>query len=825
MRIRYERFSTPVLNKKTVKRRQLIALIDTLSRHGILFIHSPAGYGKTTAVATWAKGKNVAWISIDEYSSEPADVYKWLLFALGHDVAPDAFAESPVKYALNAMQELAAWPSAVIIDDFHLCSCSELARDLPLIRSRMPVTTALIIISRNPPPAILTEQMLKGHISEIDSLKFSGDEIIALFNKNNLRLSKYEAEIICQQTDGWPAALAAILLTGGGGDALSDGLLPFIKTDNALHNYFRIHVFDYGDDYHILKKCAICDMLTPDLCTALTERGHAWDVIESMADKTGLIYRVGRDMCSFHSLLKEFLQSELKADDAIDKTALYITAARHFKNSGDILRALDMASKSGDTGLLEEYLRARFITQFKPDLTGYMASIVKYVHAAIPASTIKKSLRFSLDCFTAMFFEGLLTEACQWLDAAEELLSAGGTEEVDAVAAVFNILMDPRREVTDFPSLIIKYQHLLSKRLAGRTNFFSVTSGFPFFHKAQVDYSGACGNVDAYIAVLTPCIAPVLGRLAKPLSLILEAGLKYEMGYLDEAEALAWEAEKTAETPELRFSAKCLYAEILRLLGKKYDAQDIGAMITSESDYYLSANYDAFMTNISLYAGDANAAGRWLAQAETEPSLKFYKIYRYFTSVRALIVAGRFNEAARLTEKLADLALSYRRPCDVTEAGTLRAVCLWHMRQTDEAVRAMVRTVSYAKRLGLVTPIAKEGADVLPILQRILNRLKYGYDADIVDKGFVNELFLRARLMPRSAGHMTAGVKNKPIKLSSRQTEILKYLEENLSHREIGERIGIKVTTVVDHLGKLYEKLEVTNARDAVLKAKMLGIN
>jgi ATP/maltotriose-dependent transcriptional regulator MalT len=395
---------------------------------------------------------------------------------------------------------------------------------------------------------------------------------------------------------------------------------------------------------------------------------------------------------------------------------------------------------------------------------------------------------------------------------------------VDAVAAVFNMLMDPRREVTDFPAIIASYGPLLFKKGAARANFFSITSGFPFFHKAQVDYSGACRCIDAFIANLKQCIAPMLGSLAKPLELILEAGLKYETGVLNEAEALAWEAEKTAETPELRFSAMCLYAEILRVQGKKYDTQSIGAMITTENDYFLSANCDAFLTGNSLCAGDIEAANRWLAQSEIEPALRFIKIPQYFTSARALIVTGRYNEAAKLTEKLAGFALSYRRPCDFTEANTLNAVCLWHMKQTDEAVQVMTRTISYAKRLGLVMPIIKEGADVLPILRRILNRLKYGYDADIIDKGFVNELFLRARMMPRSTGHMTAGVENKPVKLSSRQTEVLNYLEENLSYKEISERIGVKVTTVVDHLGKLYEKLEVTNARDAVLKAKVLGL-
>jgi ATP/maltotriose-dependent transcriptional regulator MalT len=49
-------------------------------------------------------------------------------------------------------------------------------------------------------------------------------------------------------------------------------------------------------------------------------------------------------------------------------------------------------------------------------------------------------------------------------------------------------------------------------------------------------------------------------------------------------------------------------------------------------------------------------------------------------------------------------------------------------------------------------------------------------------------------------------------------------LYQNLTYNEISARLGIKFTTVNDHVTKLYEKLEVSNAREAVVKAKELGI-
>jgi LuxR family maltose regulon positive regulatory protein len=120
-------------------------------------------------------------------------------------------------------------------------------------------------------------------------------------------------------------------------------------------------------------------------------------------------------------------------------------------------------------------------------------------------------------------------------------------------------------------------------------------------------------------------------------------------------------------------------------------------------------------------------------------------------------------------------------------------------------------------------PIIKEGGDILPVLQKMLNRLKYGYDADILNKSFVNTLFFGAQTMARRRGTLVKE-RNKPVKLSPRQFEILRFLEQNFSYREISDKMGIKVTTVDDHIDKVYEKLGVSSARDAVLKAREWGL-
>jgi ATP/maltotriose-dependent transcriptional regulator MalT len=307
---------------------------------------------------------------------------------------------------------------------------------------------------------------------------------------------------------------------------------------------------------------------------------------------------------------------------------------------------------------------------------------------------------------------------------------------------------------------------------------------------------------------------------------LIEAGLRLERGELAQAEKLITETVHIAQflPPELHFCALVLYAEIMRVQGKNYKLEAVRNMIAKKNAHYLSANFNAYAANIQLCNGDEDTASRWLSQFEVEDTLRVYKMFQYFTAARSLMVLGKLSEAETLLRRIIDVSPKYRRPTDHIEAQVLRSVCFWNMKRQADSIQAMNEAVIKAHELQLLMPITREGGDILPILKNILNRLKYGYDTDTLDKSFVNKLFYGAEAMSRLRGLMVKKNKNKPLKLSSRQLEILLFLEQNFSYKEISEKLGIKVTTVDDHIDKLYEKLEVSNARDAVLKARELGI-
>ena len=60
--------------------------------------------------------------------------------------------------------------------------------------------------------------------------------------------------------------------------------------------------------------------------------------------------------------------------------------------------------------------------------------------------------------------------------------------------------------------------------------------------------------------------------------------------------------------------------------------------------------------------------------------------------------------------------------------------------------------------------------------------------------------------------------------LSQREKEVLSYLTKGMSYKMIADACGISYGTVNQHLKKIYEKLHVHSATEAVQKAFLQGI-
>jgi two-component system NarL family response regulator len=60
--------------------------------------------------------------------------------------------------------------------------------------------------------------------------------------------------------------------------------------------------------------------------------------------------------------------------------------------------------------------------------------------------------------------------------------------------------------------------------------------------------------------------------------------------------------------------------------------------------------------------------------------------------------------------------------------------------------------------------------------------------------------------------------------LTSREKEILSSIEKGFSYKELASNLNISVHTIHTHITKIYEKLQATGRKDALIKARRSGI-
>lgn len=73
------------------------------------------------------------------------------------------------------------------------------------------------------------------------------------------------------------------------------------------------------------------------------------------------------------------------------------------------------------------------------------------------------------------------------------------------------------------------------------------------------------------------------------------------------------------------------------------------------------------------------------------------------------------------------------------------------------------------------------------------------------------------------AEFQTAGIEEQYL-LSNREKEIVKGIEKGFSYKELATELNISPHTVHTHIKNVYEKLQVKNRQDALIKARRKGI-
>jgi LuxR family maltose regulon positive regulatory protein len=370
-----------------VARRRLFERLQALTRTRLTLVAAPAGFGKTTLVATYltecsnnpkSKIQNLkfAWLSLDPGDNEATRFFLYWIAAL-QTVAPHCGRQTqllllspqptpPETILTLLLNEMAALtePLALVLDDYHLITNPAIHEALTLIIDRLPAMVHLLLISRADPPLPLPRWRVRSQLAEIRAadLRFTVEEAATFLNQvMGLQLMPADIATLEARTEGWIAALQLAALSMQGQHDVQGFLRSFTGGQRYVVDYLVDEVLSRQPPaiQRFLLETAILDRFCAPLCAAvLRETSQERDEREAQAlleqlerSNLFLIPLDGeRQWYRYHALFSEFLRHRLGSGTVLHRRAaawyeahgLVVEAIQHWLAAADVNPAVTL---------------------------------------------------------------------------------------------------------------------------------------------------------------------------------------------------------------------------------------------------------------------------------------------------------------------------------------------------------------------------------------------------------------------------------------------------------------------------------------------------
>jgi len=820
------------------RRDELMKLYDDATARQSVYIRAPGGSGKSVSVALWInrKGCPFAWLHLDRYDDAPVPFYRAFCMSLLSAMPQDgdvsdiprslAFNVRPVELAIEFLTRanLGRERTALVLDDFHHITNEAILSSLPYVLKRLPKSVTVFFLSRSAMPDAFGTLVSNDAATLLDNDIFTCDatEIRDYFARCGRPVTDNEAMEIRRHTNGLVVLLNEIIESN-----LYDGDVGTLKAIIRRH-YEKDWRGCHPDYRQFLLKTSVPDAFTLELYEALTGAVDAKDMLDmAILDNMNLSFANGK--YRYHQVFLEFLRDKA-LESRMDVSAIYKAIAEYYLDKNDMILLRKYAVKSGDTGIMERSMRY-FARLDDLSLDEYMKTFNAY-NINIPDYLCEKSPLFYLTKMMPAYLMGNRRDFEYYMDRIyDELPQVAGESSYAWDALLTCRLIDYR---IDYHEFIRHIDDMPVKKHEGHTYSCICFVGLqlPFPHRNACDYYmlADAGYRKQLISIFKDMFKNnyEYAHNYGVWLLGVEAGILMEQGRLDEAlnNLLYVRSHITDKTNiSICWSIYLLLAEVSLLKNDKNEHESYKAQTKAYFENRVK-NYVAYETRVRLWNADAKAAREWLDNYSigySESGL-LYKVFQNFTSARSYIVLGENGKALGLLGKTLSLGEEFNRVFDMAEANVLISLTEWGMGNKKEARERLHRVLATLYPHGFVRVVANEGKAILPVIQSVLRKMEKDPSRDMAFYKYVRGVCVAAYAQSKRFRGLTYNQRHKSVKLSPKQATILSLLAKGHKNAEIVEIMGISINTVRSYTSITYQKLDVNNAMDAIMKARRLGI-
>lgn len=371
------RWRPPQLGEIFVRRERLERMLDTGVRGPLTLIVAPAGYGKTSLIASWAEraALPVAWLAVAEDDRDPRTLIAHMLTAM-QTAAPDFGQRLQSLIQMEDLPEpgrlgevLAAEADelvrdvVLVLDDLHLAACPGVHALLQGVLAFPPPRLHLVITTRSAPEIGLGLARARGQVVDIAAadLRFGEAEVAMVFERAVEQATDPDVvRLVAERTEGW-AACVRLAATAFRQQPFSERFVEEFGQAPTPH----VMAFLLDEVYAklsaplrtLLLSTAIVDRVCADLCAVLMQDDDVeidpLAVLREVSTRDIYVAPIDaeRTWFRYHPLFRDVMRHRLVA--LIGETGVrrqHARASAWFEEHGDWAAAIHHALRAGEPG-------------------------------------------------------------------------------------------------------------------------------------------------------------------------------------------------------------------------------------------------------------------------------------------------------------------------------------------------------------------------------------------------------------------------------------------------------------------------------------------
>ena len=869
-----------------VSRPRIVECIEQGTQGKLTVLSSPAGWGKSTALAEWSgtTARDVAWLCLDDDDNDPTRFLRGLVSSIER-VAPGTLADllamlrSPQAPSLPRavdviIQRLDDHPRdiVVVLDHYEVIHNAAIHDAVRLLIDEMPPHLHLAIATRGHLPIPVGRLRAQRQMFSIGvpELRLTVDEARrVLAEHDGIAFPEPDLAALLERTEGWVAGLRLAARSFGEHHDPRAAIARFRGTHQDIADFLAEEVIRRLPEAQraFLLKTSLLEVLTAPACVAVTNRDDAAAMLQETANADLFLLPLDEERIAYryHGLFRDLLTAELERLRPGAVPELNRRASIWYEQQGMISEAVTYGLRADDPGyavdLLDRSIESLIFECAEPN------QAVRWVEY-LPREAVLAHRRLASWYAWALTLIGHLGDAVIVIEQLERFDhddgdgSAAGDGIQATIAAIRARIAAYRGDhlatITQGTMALDLIEPGQSGRLAA-----DVQSSLGFAYRAL----GRTGRAAAAFAE-----AARLGRLSNHASAARWSTrylvvTRIEQGRLREAESLlAEDLERVRQDPgdpgaslaalhigkaeilieqnrlveardaldpaipliqyigdaKMLMNAYAAQAMLLYAEGRPLDARD---RMRRAEDIFPGPIRGARGARLALAQGDAQAALRWARTSGfsvDDPADSTRGEQEQMVFARIMAWADFSSGARGLIERLLTAAEGEGRMGRCIELLNMLAVSEYRHGKQEHGRSLLLRSLELARFEGFVRIFLDEGPDLAAMLREL------GRDRQLDGglRSYVVEL-LQAFGMQTSGSngqHANGNGRGLVEPLTDRQLEILALLAAGRSNREIARDLFIAEGTVKAHLHQLFGKLMARNRTEAVARARELDL-